>query len=214
MRSAISRMKAVMLRRKTVLDMLILAECVMLGLLTVLCIWLGTTAQSEVSFVEISLDGTAHYIPDGRKLLKDWTPPDVLQERLLKTFIQGLRSVSKENEENYNGVMRALWRTEGQAYSVVASYLQENSPGERNKSVTVTVPYQDIGLTRYDEHTWKIVWREITKGVKNNDTISDRQYEAIVRTSYRTPSGETAREWNPSGVYISYMDSDLLRSWM
>lgn len=204
----------VMLKRKAFLDILIISEAVVMVMLCALCVWLGSTAQSELSFIEISLDGTTRYISDGRKLLRNWVPDDVLQERLLKTFIQGLRSVSSENEENYNGVMRALYRTSDQAYSVVAAYLQENSPGERNKSVLVSVPYEDIELSRYDEHTWKIVWREITKNAKTSERISDRQYEAIVRTTYSTPAGETAREWNPSGVYISYMDSDLLRSWM
>ena len=69
----------VMLKRKAFLDILIISEAIVMVMMCAVCLWLSSTAQSELSFIEISLDGTAHYISDGRKLLRDWVPDDVLQ---------------------------------------------------------------------------------------------------------------------------------------
>lgn len=204
------------LRYKTRLALLlaiIVVEIVLLIALAFLCAFLGTKAYSDVSFLEVSLDGTALQIEDGRKLMEDWTPPVVAQERFLKTFIQSLRTISADSEVITNNVGRVVYRSSGQAYQVISSYLSENQPLTLSKEKTVEVPYEDIELTNYGENRWKIVWREITYSTYTKEKTSDKQYEAIVYLSFSQPQDETQRTWNPLGIYVVYMDSDLLRSY-
>lgn len=204
------------LRYKTRLALLlviIVVEIVLLISLAVLCASLGTKAYSDVSFLEISLDGTALQIEDGRKLMEDWTPPVVAQERFLKTFIQSLRTVSADSEVVTNNVGRVVYRSSGQAYQVVSNYLSANQPLTLSKEKTVEVPYEDIELTNYGENRWKIVWREVTYNATTKEKTSDKQYEAVVYLTFSQPQDETQRTWNPLGIYVVYMDSDLLRSY-
>lgn len=199
--------------RLTLLLAIIVLEVVLLVCLAVLCASLGTKAYSDVSFLEISLDGTALQIEDGRKLMEDWTPSVIAQERFLKTFIQSLRTVSGDSEVVTNNVGKVVYRSSGQAYQVVSSYLAANQPLTLSKEKTVEVPYEDIELTNYGENRWKIVWRELTYSAYTKEKTSDKQYEAVVYLSFSQPQDETQLTWNPLGIYVVYMDSDLLRSY-
>jgi type IV secretory pathway TrbF-like protein len=199
--------------KTTLLLVIIVVEVVLITSLAVLCASLGSQAYSDVSFLEISLDGTALQLEDGRKLMEDWDIPVVAQERFLKTFIQSLRTVTSDKDTVTNNVGRVVYRTSGQAYQLVSSYLETNQPLVLSKSKTVEVPYEDIELTNYGNNRWKIVWREIAYDVNLGQMASDKQYEAVVYLSFKTPSGETELKWNPLGIYITYMDSDLLRSY-
>lgn len=197
----------------TLLSTIIVIEIVLLVVLGFLCASFGTQAYSEVSFLEISLDGTALQLEDGRKLMEDWTPPIVAQERFLKTFIQSLRTVTGDKEEATKNVGTTIYRSSGQAYQVVTSYLEANPPLTLSKEKTVEVPYEDIELTNYGENRWKIVWRELTYNARTQKLASDKQYEAIVYLSFNQNQSEVQLQWNPLGIYVVYMDSDLLRSY-
>lgn len=200
--------------RVLLISLVVIVEVFLSLSLAFLCASLGSAAYSDVSFTEISVDGTAVRIEDGRKLMEDWTPPTVAQERFLKVFIQSLRSVKADNQANIDDVGRVAYRSLGQAYSVVSAYLSANQPIPLSQERLVDVPLEDIELTRYGGNTWKIVWREIVTDAKNGSLLSDRQYEAVVYTSFSQPETEDERIWNPLGMYITYMDSDLLRSYI
>lgn len=209
------RIKAQYRLRLLILDLIMLVALAMTVALTVLCASLGRRAYSQPSFIEISTDGTAYYVPDGRKLLEDWTPSELIQERFLKTFIQSLRSVSQDPEENYDNLGKALYRSSGQAFTVVSNFITENPTIDRAKSETVTVPYEDIELTSYGENIWRIVWREISQNPYNGEILYDKQYDAVFYTAYvESVKGDELRRWNPTGMFVIYMDSDLLQSYL
>lgn len=199
--------------KTTLLLLIIVVEIVLLISLAVLCASLGSDVYSEVSFLEISLDGTALQLEDGRKLMQDWDIPIIAQEKFLKTFIQSFRAVTADKDTVTNNVGRVVYRTSGQAYQIVSSYLEENQPLVVAKEKLIEVPYEDIELTNYGNNRWKIVWREIVYSANAEQITSDRQYEAVVYLTFSQPEEESARKWNPLGIYITYMDSDLLRSY-
>ena len=201
--------------RLLILDLIIIAAGAIIIALAVFCASLGEEAYSSPSFIEISTDGTAYYIPDGRKLLEDWIPSEIIQERFLKTFIQSLRSVSENASENYDNLGRALYRSSGQAFSVVSNFINANPTVTRAKYELVSVPYEDIELTRYGENIWRVVWREISTSSQNGDILYDKQYDAVLYTAYtESIEGDELRRWNPTGMFVIYMDSDLLQSYL
>lgn len=199
--------------KRFLLDLIICCEIAVCVGLTLLCAAFGSRAYSSPSFIEISMDGTAYYIPDSRKVLTDWVPTDLTMERFIKSFFRNFRSVSSDVEENYDALGRALYRSSGQAYNVILAYLNANPPSSRMKKETVDIPYEDIVLTKYTDNIWRVVWREVVTDL-NGVVRSDKQYEAVVYTGHAWPSDDTARTWNPLGLYITYLDSDLLQSYM
>lgn len=199
--------------KTTLLFVIIVVEVILLIALAVLCMSLGSGVYSEVSFLEVSLDGTALQLEDGRKLMENWDIPIVVQEHFLKTFIQSFRTVTSDEDAVINNVGKVVYRTSGQAYAVVSSYLEANQPLTVCEKKLVEVPYKNIELTNYGESKWKIVWREITYTADGTQKTADKQYEAVVHLSFKTPENETELQWNPLGIYITYMDSDLLRSY-
>lgn len=199
--------------KTTLLLAIIIIEIIFLVSLAFLCASLGSKAYSEVSFLEVSLDGTALQLEDGRKLKDNWTIPSAIQERFLKTFIQSFRSVSSDEDAVINNIGRVVYRTTGQANQIITSYLEANQPLVLSKDKLVEVPYEDIELTNYGSDTWKIIWREITYSVNDRTKLSDKQYEAVVYLSFNQPKNEGTLQWNPLGIFITYMDSDLLRSY-
>lgn len=199
--------------KTTLLLVIIIVEVILVASLAILCASLGTSVYSEASFLEISLDGSALQLDDSRKLMEDWGIPIVAQRRFLKTFIQSFRTITSDEDIVTANVGRVVYRTSGQAYQVVTSYLESNQPLAISKEKTVKVPYEDIELTNYGDNKWKIVWREITYSAGNGQKMADKQYEAVVHLAFKQQNEETAREWNPLGIYITYMDSDLLRSY-
>lgn len=204
------------LRYKTKLTILlvsIIVEMVLLISLAVYCAYLGSQVYSECTFLEISTDGTAMAVDDERKLLEDWSIPVKNQEKFLKTFIQSLREVPEDSDKYVDNISTAVYRTAGQAYTYVANYLTENNPSVVAEEQYVEVPLEHIELTQYQGGVWKIVWREKVTDSEKGTLISDRQYEMVVYTTVVEELSDEVRKYNPLGIFITYIDSDLVRSY-
>lgn len=204
------------LRYKTKLAILfvsIAVELVLIVSLAVYCAYLGSQVYSECTFLEISTDGTAISVDDERKLMEDWSIPVKNQEKFLKTFIQSLREVPKDSDKYIDNISRAVYRVTGQAYTYVTEYLTENTPAKVAEEQYVEVPLEHIELTQYQGGVWKIVWREKVTDSDTGTLISDRQYEMVVYTTVVEDISDTVREYNPLGIFITYIDADLVRSY-
>lgn len=194
------------------LNSIILILFVVLSGLVAVSVYFAHTAYSAPVFTEISPDGSGLIIPDSRKMLEDWIPNDVIQERFIKNFIQDMRQVPNDANVIYNSLMRLMYRTSGQAQSAMMNYISENNPGTRMNSYIVEVPYERIELSRYEDNIWKVFWTERVYLKSTGELLSDRKYEAVLYIGFHQSKDDTVRTWNPTGMYVTYMDSDLYRS--
>jgi type IV secretory pathway TrbF-like protein len=79
-------------------------------------------------------------------------------------------------------------------------------------SYIVEVPYERIELSRYEDNIWKVFWTERVYLKSTGELLSDRKYEAVLYIGFYQSKDDTVRTWNPTGMYVTYMDSDLYRS--